>query len=132
MSDPWTGRGREDRAAPEVVDLVGVLDPGFEDGEYWRRMRLRIMSAAAPELARRRAEHATVFEVVEGWARMLVPAAALAAGLAALILLRDGAPATRPLAVDEFLLSGIEEPVLSELASPSGAEGAVFASEVRF
>ena len=62
---------------------LAVLDPASHDPNYWFRFRSWVMSGAARELSRRRlVARLTVGDVLESWARALVPTAALVAALA--------------------------------------------------
>ncbi len=66
---------------------LGILDPGHGDSGYWARFRFRVMTRAADELRRRRGmAEFTVLDVVQSWARVVVPAAAVAAAVAAVLL----------------------------------------------
>lgn len=98
-----------------------ALDPErFEPG-YWARLHRRIVQAAAPELARRRAlRDVTLDEVMFSWARTVVPTALLAAAVAGLILLQDARPeppASVSADVEEALLEGLEDSGFSAVAS---------------
>ncbi len=66
------------------------LDPGRRDPGYWDRFHAAVMTAAAPELARRRALPVTVGGVLLSWGRMIVPGAAVAAAVAAIFLVPQG------------------------------------------
>ena len=90
-TDPPPSRVRE--GPPDLGYDLGILDPGRGDSKYWARFRIRVMSRAADELARRRGRAGvTVLELVQSWSRVLVPAAAVAAAVTALELSRGGAP----------------------------------------
>ena len=90
-TDPFPSRVGE--GSPDLGYDLGLLDPGREDSDYWARFRIRVMSRAADELARRRGRAGvTVLELVRSWSRVLVPAAAVAAAVMALELSRGGAP----------------------------------------
>jgi hypothetical protein len=97
-------------ADAELSSALASLDPASRDPNYWLRFRWWVMSAAGPELARRRREGLlTIGEVVESWARALVPTAALVAALAGLLLLRSEAAVDwPPIGVEEVLLSEVE------------------------
>ena len=70
----------------ELAEALTVIDPASQDPNYWLRFRTWVMSNAARELARRRLiVQLTVGDVMEAWARALVPAAMLAAMLAGLL-----------------------------------------------
>lgn len=89
---------------------LSSLDPAKRDANYWFRFRWWVVSAAAAELARRRREVAlTVGDVLESWARALVPTAALVAALAGLLLMRGQPPVDwPPISVEELMLSEVE------------------------
>jgi hypothetical protein len=95
---------------PEIAAALSVLDPASHDPNYWLRFRSWVMSGAARELARRRLmERLTIGDVLEQWARALVPTAALVAALAGMLLLRgDAASDLPPIGVEELLVSEIE------------------------
>ena len=104
-----------DGAADEGRDLelesaLSALDPASRDPNYWFRFRWWVMSGAAMELSRRRREvHLTVGDVLESWARALVPTAALVAALAGLLLMHEDAPSEwHPAVAEELLLSEVE------------------------
>lgn len=112
---------------PELMAALATLDPASHDPNYWLRFRWWVMSSAAAELSRRRlAVRLTVGDVVESWARALVPTAALVAALAGMLLLRSE-PASEwpPIAVEELLLTEVDGgPVPYEVA------GLTFAAEI--
>lgn len=111
------------------------LDPARRDPGYWHRLRRKILAAAAPELARRRAlEGLTVSGVLASWSRAVVPAALLAATLAGLLLLRQPqtTPGPSPAAVDELLVGDLEEGPFPILFEEGEASGVSFASLGRF
>ena len=93
----------------ELAEALSVLDPASQDPNYWMRFRAWVMSNAARELARRRLmAQLTVGDVMESWARALVPAAVLAAALAGLLLLRgESLSAPQPIGVEELLVSEV-------------------------
>lgn len=104
-----------DGAADEGRDLelesaLSALDPASRDPNYWYRFRWWVMSGAGMELARRRRDvRLTVGDVLESWARALVPTAALVAALASLLLMHEDAPSEwHPVAAEELLLSEVE------------------------
>lgn len=94
----------------EISRALAALDPVSRDPNYWLRFRWWVISAAAPELARRRrGVGLTVGDVLESWARALVPTAALVAALAGLLLLHtESAADWPPIGVEEVLLSEVE------------------------
>jgi len=112
---------------PELMVALATLDPASWDPHYWSRFRRWVMSGAAAELSRRRiAASLTVGDVVESWARALVPTAALVAALAGFLLLRGESPSDwPPIAVEEILISEVEgEPL------PFDVAGLTFAAEI--
>ena len=88
---------------------LGILDPGRLDSGYWSRFRFRVLTRAADELRRRRelAEF-TVLDVVQSWARVLVPAAAVAAVVGAVLL-------TQGRSTRSLVAAGPEEVLTQEL-----------------
>jgi hypothetical protein len=94
----------------EIASALAVFDPASRDPNYWVRFRSWVMSGAARELARRRVvERLTIGDVIESWARALVPTAALVAALAGLLLLRaEPVDELPPIGVEELLVSEIE------------------------
>ena len=111
-----------------LAQALGLLDPAQQDPNYWSRFRSWVLSNTAAELARRRLMHElTVADVMSSWARGVVSTAALAAGLAALLLIRGpDAPAPQPVDVEELIVSEVEGETM-----PPETNGAVaFASEI--
>lgn len=101
---------------PELEAALSVLDPASRDPNYWFRFRSWVMTGAARELSRRRfVARLTVGDVLESWARALVPTAALVAAIAGLLLLR-GEPLgdLPPIGVEELLVSEIEGSTIPE------------------
>jgi hypothetical protein len=104
----------------ELPVRLDALDPLSRDPGYWGRFQDRVMHAAAPELARRRAmgEVPTITDIVLSWGRMLVPSALLAAVVSGILIApRPAAEATASMAVEEVLQTLVSEPVPSLLAS---------------
>ncbi|MGD2044981.1 MAG: hypothetical protein PVJ80_06090 [Gemmatimonadota bacterium] len=95
---------------PELESALSALDPASRDPNYWFRFRWWVLNGAGMELARRRREvRLTVGDVLESWARALVPTAALVAALAGLLLVHEDAPAEwHPAVAEEVLLSEVE------------------------
>ncbi len=93
------------------------LDPGQDDPGYWHRFHSEVMAAAEMELARRRVASLSVSGVLLSWSRAVVPAAAVAALVAGVLLLPPApvpeAAASLGLGVEEILR---EEAVRAELA----------------
>lgn len=82
-------RGGPDGNDPVVSRALAAWDPGAADPGYWLRFQGRVLALAAPELARRRLmADLTVGDVLAEWARALIPTAALAAGVALLVIVR--------------------------------------------
>jgi hypothetical protein len=126
MLDDGVGRDME------LAEALASLDPASQDPNYWLRFRSWVMSGAAAELARRRLmAQLTIGDVVQSWARTLVPTAVLTAAIAGLMLMRGGVFAPpRPIGVEEMLMSGIERESLT--ATPTldpSADVVTFASE---
>ena len=119
--------GPDGSSDPELEAALSVFDPASRDPNYWFRFRWWVMSAAAMELARRRrAMRLTVGDVLESWARALLPTAALVAALAAMLLVRsEQAAEWPPVVVDELLLSEVEGNTV-----PIDASALTFAAEV--
>ncbi len=88
---------------------LGILDPGRRDPGYWGRLRFRVMTRAADDLTRRREmADVTVLELAQSWARVLVPAAAVAAAVGAVLLTQGRETAS-------IAVSGPEEVLTQEL-----------------
>jgi hypothetical protein len=112
---------------PELSATLSLLDPASRDPNYWLRFRWWVMSGAAAELARRRREaRLTVSDVLESWARALVPTFAVVAAIAFLVLLRGEPPIQAPpVGGQELLLSEVEGN-----AVPMEVSGLTFAAEI--
>jgi hypothetical protein len=67
---------------------LDALDPGRGDPGYWGRFQAQVMSAAGPELTRRRRARVTMGDVMLSWSRLVVPFAVTAAAAAALVLVQ--------------------------------------------
>ena len=136
----WFSRGSgQDDLDRDVVlgDALRALDPASNDPNYWLRFRGVVMSRAARELSRRRRMvDMTVGDVLTAWARTLVPTAAFAAALAAIVLVRGQAETVEqaqlpPMGVEELLVSELPlESVPALLATDAAAGLVVFASEI--
>lgn len=86
--------------ADRVMEL-DAIDPAVHDGLYWARFHREVMRLAGAELARRRdAVQATISEALSGWARTVVPIAAVAAALAGVALVQNPDPASSQVVVD--------------------------------
>lgn len=94
----------------ELSRSLSSLDPVSRDPNYWLRFRWWVVSAATAELARRRRQaRLTVGDVVESWARALVPTAALVAALAGMLLMRSQPTVEWPaISVEDLMLSEVE------------------------
>jgi len=115
-----------------LSEALAVLDPASGDRAYWMRFRGWVMTGAARELARRRlVAELTVGDVVESWARAVLPTALLAATLAGLVLARGQGLELPPLSVEELLTSEIEgEPLHILLSAEAPGDVVTFAAEV--
>jgi hypothetical protein len=115
----------------ELAEALSVIDPARVDPNYWLRFRSWVMGAAARELARRRLmAQLTVGDVVQSWARTVVPTAVAAALIAGLLLIKGstlGAPL--PIGVEELLVSEIEGETIPMMLEAEEAEAVAFASE---
>lgn len=116
----------------ELAEALSVLDPARVDPNYWLRFRSWVMGAAARDLARRRLmAQLTVGDVMQAWARTLVPTAIATALLAGVLLIRAsslGAPL--PLGVEDLLVSEIEGETIRDVLEAEEAGAITFASEI--
>lgn len=116
----------------EIAEALARLDPAAADPNYWFRFRGWVMTSAAGELARRRImAQLTVGDVLQSWARTLVPTAVLAAAVAGMLLVR-AAPAQdgQPIRLEELLVTEIRAETHPVLLVPDEFEGVIlFASE---
>ena len=113
----------------QLAEALSVLDPATDDPNYWLRFQSWVVHSAGPELARRRLmAQLTVGDVMNSWARTLLPTAVLAAALAGLLLFR-GAPTPAPIGVEELLTSEVEGETIPALTGPAPSAAVVFASE---
>jgi hypothetical protein len=112
---------------PEFEKALFALDPASQDPNYWLRFRWWVMSGASMELARRRREGSlTVGDVLESWARALLPTAALVAAVAGILLLRSQPPSEwPPVLVEELILSEVEGNTI-----PIDVSAMTFAAEI--
>jgi hypothetical protein len=125
--DEFDGAGREAGVDSEFRAALAVLDPVSRDPNYWLRFRWWVMSSAAAELARRRrAGQLTVADVLESWARALLPTAAVVAAVAAMLLVEDE-PVNDlpPIVVEELQLSEVEGSAI-----PIDVSAMTFAAEI--
>jgi len=122
---------------PQLTELLSSVDPGHSDETYWPRFHRSVMGQALADLGRRRViANLTVSQIMHSWARTVLPTAAVAAAVAAIVLLRPiETPEVQPrlIAVEEALMEGVDgDPipvVLGDDALPD-ASGAIFASEI--
>lgn len=127
------GRSDELEQDMALARALEVLDPASTDPNYWFRFRSWVVSGAGRELARRRLmAELTIGDVVTSWARTLVPTAALAAAVAAVMLMRAGEqPGPYSFGVEELLVTEISSETVPVLLSPNAASGVVaFASDM--
>lgn len=118
MSEMNDVPGLDDRRGGEGVDprlyeILTVLDPSVRDPGYWTRFQETVVRRASAELGRRRAlVELSVSELVNSWARAVVPTALIAAAAAGILLAQPGAmtpgEAAAPLTIEEALAEGIE------------------------
>jgi len=116
----------------ELAEALSVLDPAQGDPNYWLRFRSWVMGAAAKELSRRRLmAQLTVGDVVQSWARAVVPTALVAALLAGVLLLRESTLSSPlPISVEELLVSEIEGETIPMMLEAEEALVVTFASEI--
>ena len=95
------------------LTVLEVLDPAGENPGYWDWFRGRIMERAAFELARRReAARESVVAVLSGWSRSLIPVAAAAALIAAIMVASEARQDLQPapqLVLEDVLGGGLGE-----------------------
>lgn len=118
----------------ELGSYLRFVDPASVDPNYWLRFQSWVLKNAGPELARRRLmADLTVGDVLTSWSRTLLPAAVLAATLAALFLVRGSqAPGAAPVAVgvEELLVADIEDGTIpATLDSDESVSAIAFAGE---
>ncbi|MBM4184701.1 MAG: hypothetical protein FJ207_10905 [Gemmatimonadetes bacterium] len=108
----------------EIAQALSYMDPANDDPNYWLRFRGWVLNGAARELARRRmAARLTVGDVVQSWARAVVPTALLAAAVAGFLMWRGLAPV--PMSLEEMLVSEIEGETIPVMASPARTREAI-------
>ena len=101
---------------------LAVLDPGLDDPGYWSRFFSVVMAGASDELSRRRlAAEVGVVDFLQSWSLTVIRAAAIAAVIAGVLLLRDR-PAAE-LGVEEALTVELEDRTLPDLMEqPEGGD----------
>ncbi len=110
---------------------LAILDPGLDDPGYWSRFRARVMARAADEWSRRRlAAEVGVADFLQSWARPVIRAAAIAALIAGMLLMRDR-PAT-VWGVEEALTTGLEDRTLPDLMERPEGDDPFLQVEVTF
>ena len=116
----------------ELAEALSVLDPARVDPNYWLRFRSWVMGAAARDLARRRLmAQLTVGDVMQAWARTVVPTAVATALVAGLLLIRASSlSAPLPLGVEDLLVSEIEGETIRDLLEAEESGAVTFAAEV--
>ncbi len=123
-SDPRKGcLGLDGGDGPtELARDLAVLDPGLDDPGYWPRFLSLVMERASGELSRRRlAAEVGVTDFLQSWSVTVIRAALIAAAIAGVLLLRNGAATT--LGVEEALTMGLEDRTLPDfMAQPQGAD----------
>lgn len=132
-SRPGKGGGPEDRD-PVVSTALAAWDPAAADPGYWSRFQGKVLALSAPELARRRLmADLTVGDVLAGWARALIPTAALAAGVALVVIVRPFESRQELISttsVEELLVAGMGRETIPEtLSRDEPASWAAFAGE---
>ncbi len=120
--------GHEDEGRRAHGYDLRVLDPGSQDPGYWARFRFRVMTRAANELARRRQmADVTFLDVAQSWVRFLVPAAALAAAVGAVLLSQGRTDGSLAVAgPEEVLTQELEDRTLPDFMALEGAADGVF------
>ena len=101
---------------------LAVLDPGLDDPGYWSRFQSLVMARASDELSRRRlAADVGVVDFLQSWSMTVIRAAAIAAAVAGVLLLRDRPAAL--LGVEEALTVELEDRTLPDLMEqPEGGD----------
>ena len=113
--------GRGERNPSGRDPDFGVLDPELRHPGYWSRFRGSVMQRAAAELHRRRLlRDVGVADLLQSWARMLVPAAAAAAAIGGVLLFRN--PPASAIGVEEALTVLLEDQTLPELMEQGDAD----------
>ncbi len=107
---------------------LGILDPGHRDSGYWARFRFRVMTRAVEELTRRREmAEVTLLELAQSWARVLVPAAAVAAAVGTVLLSQGRSSASLVAAgPEEVLTQELEDRTLPDFMALEEEEEGVF------
>ena len=116
----------------ELAEALSILDPARGDPNYWLRFRTWVMGAAARELTQRRLmAHLTVGDVMQSWARAVVPTALVTALFAGLLLIRASAlNAPLPVSVEELLVSEIQGETIPAMVEADDVGAVSFAAEI--
>ena len=133
-----TSDARKGRFGPQGGDGPGavgrdfaILDPGRHDPGYWLRFRTLVMARADDELSRRRhLAEVGVTDLVQSWSRGVIRAAAIAAAIAGVLILRG--PSTTPWGPEEALTQGLEDRTLPLLMGQSESGDPFLFVEVTF
>jgi hypothetical protein len=96
---------------------LGDLDPGRDDPSFWDRFHARVMEAAGPHFAAKYRGPLTMGDALLSWSRLVLPFAATAAAIAALLLMRS--PQVDDLADVAVLEELLHQPNDGEAALPS-------------
>ncbi len=95
---------RNDIDFEDRVEELHMVDPGVDDGLYWARFHRQVMARAVDELARRREMvRLTISEALSGWARLVVPAAAIAAAAAGVLIVQQPSAGADQVIVEDIL-----------------------------
>ena len=132
-SDARQGRLHPQRGdgPPGLENDLAILDPGYDDPGYWSRFRSVVMARAGDELSRRRlAAGVGVSDFLQSWSPTVIRAAAIAAAIAGMLLLRD--PPATVLGVEEVLTSGFEDRALPDLMERSEGDDPFLLVEATF
>lgn len=113
------------------VTALEVLDPAQQRPGYWEQLRGRILERTAFELARRReAARESVVAVLSGWSRSLIPVAAAAAVIAAIMIASEMRQETEPapsLVFEDILGDGLTQSAfLAALQSDANSNAVAF------
>ena len=120
---------RQDNAEYSVdtrLTEIEAIDPGAGDGLYWARFHRAVMQRASAELARRRDVVAvTISDALSGWARAVLPVAAVAAALAGVTLMEAPEPTVPDRLVDVLEVPAAPEDDLEGELTPSISAAAI-------
>ncbi len=112
-------------------DDLAILDPGYDDAGYWPRFRSLVMARAADALSkRRRAAGVGVADLLQSWSWTVIRAAAIAAAIALVLLMRD--PPAPAWGVEEALTRGLEDRTLPDLMERAEGDDPFLLVDVTF